>query len=30
LLGAWLAMTPAERAARTQTPVMRNRAWMQE
>jgi 8-oxo-dGTP pyrophosphatase MutT (NUDIX family) len=30
LLQAWLAMSPAEREARTQTPVMRNRVWTQE
>jgi 8-oxo-dGTP pyrophosphatase MutT (NUDIX family) len=26
----WLAMTPAERAARTTSPVMRKRVWLQE
>jgi 8-oxo-dGTP pyrophosphatase MutT (NUDIX family) len=30
LLQDWLAMTPAERAARTQTPVMLKRVWLKE
>jgi hypothetical protein len=30
LLQAWLALTPAERAARTQVPVMRKRVWGME
>ena len=30
LLQKWLAMSPAERAARAETPVMRNRNWTTE
>ena len=30
LLQDWLAMSPAERAGRRQTPVMRNRKWLSE